>query len=183
MIPSLEKIYPHMKFEEIVQFHGHQCPGLAIGFRMAEAAMDALASMHSKDEEVVAIVENDACGVDALQCVTGCTFGKGNLIFHDYGKQVYTIFSRTSRKGVRVHFHGQGITDEIRQDRTALMNWILTAPVEEILSVRPASAPEPEPAKIRKSISCATCGEATMETRTREVKGRRLCIPCSEKKH
>ena len=171
-----------MTFKEVVQFHGHECPGLAIGYRMAIAAMDALASFHSEDEEVVAIVENDACGVDALQCVTGCTFGKGNLIFRDYGKQVYTIYSRTSRKGVRVHFHGQAPVEEIRQDRAAMMNWILTAPVEDILSVCPAAVPEPEPAKIRKSIQCASCGEAVMETRTREINGKLVCIPCGEHK-
>ena len=49
------------------------------------ASMNELDSIHAADEEIVAIVENDACGVDALQCVTGCTFGKGNLIFRDYG--------------------------------------------------------------------------------------------------
>ena len=65
-----------MTYEEIIQFHGHDCPGLAMGYRMATVAMDKLDSFRAEDEEIVAIVENDACGVDALQCVTGCTFGK-----------------------------------------------------------------------------------------------------------
>jgi formylmethanofuran dehydrogenase subunit E len=73
-----------MTYDEIIQFHGHECPGLAMGYRMATAAMKKLDSIRAEDEEIVAIVENDACGVDALQCVTGCTFGKGNLIFRDY---------------------------------------------------------------------------------------------------
>jgi formylmethanofuran dehydrogenase subunit E len=168
-----------MTFEEVARFHGHECPGLAIGYRMAHAAMEALAFARSEDEEVVAIVENDACGVDALQCIAGCTFGKGNLIFRDYGKQVYTVFSRTRGKAVRVYFHGTRITDEMRQDRTALMAWILSAPAEDILSVSPAPIPEPEPAKIRKSVLCERCGEAVMETRIRVENGNTLCIPCS----
>ena len=65
-----------MTYEEIIQFHGHECPGLAMGYRMATAAMNKLDSIRAEDEEIVTIVENDACGVDALQCVTGCTFGK-----------------------------------------------------------------------------------------------------------
>lgn len=170
-----------MTYDEIVQFHGHTCPGLAIGYRMAIAAMEFLASSHAEDEELVAIVENDACGVDALQCVTGCTFGKGNLIFRDFGKQVYTVYSRSTRQGVRVHFHGQGITDAMRQDRVALEKWILSASSEDMLSVAPVSVPEPEPARIRKSINCSLCGEAVMETRTREVQGKTVCIPCAEK--
>ena len=167
-----------MTYEEIVSFHGHECPGLAIGYRMAIAAIDGLKSIRSEDEELVAIVENDACGVDALQCVTGCTFGKGNLLFRDYGKQVYTVYSRNTRNGVRVLFHGNGITDEMRQDRMAFKNSILSAPAESILSVQHVSVPEPETAKIRKSVSCSICGEDVMETRTREVGGESVCIPC-----
>lgn len=169
-----------MTYEEIVRFHGHECPGLAIGYRMATAAIDELKSIRSEDEQLVAIVENDACGVDALQCVTGCTFGKGNLLFRDYGKQVYTVYSRSTRSGVRVLFHGEGIPDEMRQDRTALTTFILTAPIESILSVTPVSVSEPEPARIRKSIPCPICGEAVMETRLQEVEGKQVCIPCSE---
>ncbi len=170
-----------MTYKEIVRFHGHECPGLAIGYRMADAAMDMLRSMRAEDEELVAIVENDACGVDALQCITGCTFGKGNLLFRDYGKQVYTIYSRTTRSGVRVIFHGKGIPENMRRDREALADWILAAPAHDILSVTQVAVPEPEPARIRKSIPCARCGEAVMESRLRKVKDEQLCIPCYEK--
>jgi formylmethanofuran dehydrogenase subunit E len=52
---------------------------------MATAAMELLESFRAEDEELVAIAKNDACSVDALQCVTGRTFGKGNLLFRDYG--------------------------------------------------------------------------------------------------
>ena len=55
-----------MTYDEIINFHGHECPGLAIGYRMACSAMEALKSIRAEDEELVAIVENDACGVDAL---------------------------------------------------------------------------------------------------------------------
>ena len=169
-----------MTYEEIIKFHGHRCPGLAIGYRMSQAAMDALTSLRAEDEELVAIVENDACGVDALQCITGCTFGKGNLIFRDYGKQVYTVYARISRQGVRILFHGKNIPDEMRQDRDKLEEWILSTEPENILTVQSVTDPEPEAAQIRKSISCDACGEAVMESRIREQKGRHLCIPCSE---
>ena len=171
-----------MTYEEIIRFHGHDCPGLAIGYRMATAAVEELESVRAEDEELVAIVENDACGVDALQCITGCTFGKGNLLYRDYGKQVYTVYSRKTRDGVRILFHGKKITEEMRQDRSKLIGFILSAPPEDIISVSTVSVPEPEPARIRKSIPCSNCGEAVMETRTREMDGNPLCIPCSEKK-
>ncbi|MDD2856161.1 MAG: formylmethanofuran dehydrogenase subunit E family protein, partial [Desulfuromonadaceae bacterium] len=114
-----------MEFSDIVKFHGHSCPGLAIGYRLSMAAMNGLGVVRSDDEELFAVVENDACGVDALQFVTGCTFGKGNLFFNDYGKQVYTLFSRVKQLGVRVTFHGSGIPVELREDRPAFAERVL----------------------------------------------------------
>ena len=170
----------NMDYQEIIKFHGHECPGLAIGYRMAVAGMKALDSIRSEDEEIVAIVENNACGVDALQCVTGCTFGKGNLIFHDYGKQVYTLYSRTTGAGVRVVFNWDKAHKGQPADRMAMAQWILDTPAETILSITRVSIDEPEPARIMKSEPGAACGEATMETRLREVDGKRMCVPCSD---
>lgn len=170
-----------MTYEEIIQFHGHECPGLAMGYKMATAAMACLKSMRAEDEELVAIVENDACGVDALQCVSGCTFGKGNLLFRDYGKQVYTIYSRSTRTGVRVHFHGKGMPADVHEDRIAFTKWILTAPSDSMLSVAPIAINEPEPARIHNSVSCFHCGEHVMESRVRDLDEKPVCIPCYEK--
>lgn len=169
-----------MTYEEIVRFHGHSCPSLAMGYRMTMAALAELGSPRAGDEELVAIVENDACGVDALQCLSGCTFGKGNLRFRDYGKQVYTLYSRTTGAGVRVVVHGQGIPDEVRQDRAKLAEWILAAPREGIVRVSAAAQLPPGPAKIRNSVPCSRCGEAVMDTRTRILAGGIVCIPCAE---
>ena len=170
-----------MKYSEIVSFHGHECPGLAIGYRMASSAIAALKTIRAADEEIVAIVENDACGVDALQCVSGCTFGKGNLIFRDYGKQVYTLYSRSTHKGIRVVFHGKGIAEHLHDDHTALTKFILEASAADILSLEHVKIGKPESAQIRNSVSCAICGESVMESRLREVNGRLACIPCAEK--
>lgn len=148
---------------------------------MATAAMESLESLRAEDEELVAIVENDACGVDALQCVTGCTFGKGNLLFRDYGKRVYTIYARSTRSGVRVLFHGKGIPEGLRENRGAFIKWILSAPADSIISVAPASVQEPEPARLYKSMPCAFCGEEVMESRIRQSHEKPACIPCYEK--
>jgi len=170
-----------MTFDEIVKFHGHRCPGLAMGYRMSNAALEVLGSLRSEDEELVAIVENNACGVDALQYMTGCTFGKGNLVFHDYGKRVYTVYSRSLGKGVRVLFHGRGIPEHVRADREALIEHILSAPEDDIISTAPVRINEPEPASILASVPCHFCGEDVMETRIQLLDGKPACIPCCRK--
>jgi formylmethanofuran dehydrogenase subunit E len=169
-------------YNDIIAFHGHSCPGLAIGYRMTKAALAFLSGSRSADEELVAIVENNACGVDALQYLSGCTFGKGNLIFKDYGKHVYTLYDRTSRRGVRVVFHDRNVSEDMRKDKDKFITWLLTAPEEAVVSLKEVQIDEPEPARIMKTGMCAFCGEGVMETRTRDIHGKLACIPCAEKK-
>ena len=173
-----------MTYEEIIAFHGHSCPGLLLGYRMARAAMTRIAGDRSEDEEIVAIVENDGCGVDALQCVTGCTFGKGNLIFRDYGKHAYTIFNRANGRAVRVSTSRE--QDEKRQavgnDPDAgevFFQWLQEAPDEAIMEFREVPVPEPDFARVHEAVHCAVCGELVMETRVRIVNGKIMCIPCA----
>lgn len=167
-----------MTYQQILEFHGHECPGIAIGYRMATAALAELTALRAKDEELVAIVENDACGVDAVQCLTGCTFGKGNLIFRDYGKQVYTLYSRLSQVGVRVCFDSNRVPDGLREQRESFTQWLLSTPVEVILSIEQVIMDEPAHAQIRISVPCAVCGEAVMESRVKQLYGKPACIPC-----
>ncbi len=87
--------------QTVKDFHGHMCPGLAIGIRAAEIALREIGP-HAQDEEVVAVVETDMCGVDAIQVLTGCTFGKGNLIHKDYGKRAFNFYRRSDGKGIRI---------------------------------------------------------------------------------
>ncbi len=172
-----------MNYAAIEKFHGHSCPGLAIGYRMASAGLDALHAIRAEDEELVAIVENDACGVDALQILTGCTFGKGNLLFHDYGKPIYTIYSRPSRQGVRVLFHGHGVPEGIREERATFTKWLLSTTQENIVSVTPVFTPPPEPARIMESTTCNECREPVMKSRIINTAGKDVCIPCYKTNH
>jgi formylmethanofuran dehydrogenase subunit E len=186
---------------ETVQFHGHLCPGLAMGYRVARAALRELGAERPNDEELVAVVENDSCAVDAVQFVTGCTFGKGNLVFRDYGKHVYTFFNRRTGKGVRISEDYRGFENDPRQlelgkrqeagedtarERNAYMMEkaaaVLAAEEKDLFTVREAATPPPEEAKIRTSLRCFLCGEKFMESRARERDGKTVCIPCFEKK-
>ncbi len=185
---------------DVIQFHGHFCPGLALGYRVAKAALRELEAERPQDEELVAIVENDSCAVDAIQFITGCTFGKGNFIFRDYGKHVYTFFNRRTGKGIRVSEDYRGFDDDqrfpqlkSRQDagedvarelqmyKMEKAASILKAEEKEIMKITPVTEPPPHEARIRGSVRCAVCGEKLMESRGRVRKGGIVCIPCSEK--
>ena len=198
---TAEDILKRDDFKRCLAFHGHLCPGLSIGYQAARAAMDRLAAERSEDEEVVAIVETDACSADAVQVLTGCTFGKGNFVYRDHGKMVLTLLIRRTGKGVRVAMKPgafapdpehmaliqkitRGEADEterarFRERHHARSRDILAMPAEDLFKIEAAAAELPPRARIAPSEPCAACGEPTMETKMEEVGGRRLCRDCA----
>ncbi|MEN6443794.1 MAG: FmdE family protein [Methanoregula sp.] len=192
-------------YEDCVQFHGHSCPGLASGYRAATAAMTALGVARPEDEDLVAICETDACGVDAIQVIAGTTAGKGNLIIYDYGKHAFTFYNRNDGRAVRVTFHrnettetgefaalranvfsGKASKDEEKQFREMMIKAtsdLLHAPAEKILTLQEITMDAPNKARIFASVTCENCGESVADAKTRKVDGRCVCIPCAEGTH
>ncbi len=172
-------------YREAAAFHGHTCPGLAIGYRAVKAAMERMGIARAYDEELVCVVENDSCSVDAVQYLAGCTFGKGNLFYLDHGKQVFTFASRERPgRALRVSLKAgagfpAGEDMDPQRRREEALRVMLTAPLDELFTVEEIDFELPEKARIHQSVPCDNCGEPVMETRVVESGGRRLCIPCS----
>ena len=198
------------RFKDVIGFHGHACPGLALGYRVALCAINHLGDRAS-DEELVAIVENNSCAVDAIQVVTGCTFGKGNLIFKDYGKQAYTFLRRPLRKiraktthGVRISVkwipteekprekrmwarymkgdRSDEVLETVHQRKSNKINAILNAGDDELFTVKKERVVLPNEAEILPSINCESCGEKVMESKAKIKAGKIVCMPCFNKK-
>jgi len=164
--------------EQAVEFHGHSCPGLAIGVAAAKYILDQGAEF-SVDEELVAIVENNNCSVDGLQALLGTTFGKGNLIFRDFGKNSFTFFNRKKNKAIRLALKKNLFANK-EFSREEMIDYLLNSKIEDIFQIKRALIPVPDHAEIRESVICYNCCEPTMDTRVREHQGVKLCIPCYE---
>lgn len=165
--------------QRVIEFHGHACPGLITGYRVALAARERIGLPRAEDEELVAVVENDSCAVDAVQVILGCTFGKGNLVFRDHGKHVYTFYLRDgSGRALRIRTKRPRLREGLSKEE--VMQALLEASEDELLSLSEVEAPPPEPARIEPSVPCARCGEETMESRLRPHGDAKVCIPCLE---
>jgi formylmethanofuran dehydrogenase subunit E len=187
--------------EKTIAFHGHWCPGLAIGIRAAQWALGEMGK--SPDEEIVAVVETDMCGVDAIQYILSCTFGKGNLIHKDYGKNAFTFYRRRDDKLARLvarpNLYGEvgpafrslirkmqqeGLTKEeektMQDFRERMKLHIMEADFDSLFEIKTPTEPVPKKARILSSLTCASCKESVMESRTRHFKDQILCIPCFE---
>lgn len=193
---------PTETIDKTIAFHGHSCPGLAIGIRAAELAIRELG--YPDDINMVTISETDMCGVDAIQFLTSCTFGKGNFMHRDYGKMAFSFYDRDSGKGIRALLkpaplndtyyelralmqksHDGTATDEEEQRledlRTLQQKRFMELELEDMFDVTPLTTGLPRPAQILESLTCEHCGESAMESRTRRLGGKTLCIPCFNK--
>lgn len=189
-------------FTKCVEFHGHICPGLAIGFQAAKVLMERLGIRKSPDEELLAIVETDACGADAIQVMTGCTFGKGNFIFKNYGKHAFSLIDRRKGTGLRVCLRSDAfqmdpeslsLAEKVQKDeasenemgRFRLLQQeraqkILDAAPDSLFKIEKIPPDNPPKARVIKSVNCDSCGEPTKMDLLRKMNGKRMCFPCAK---
>ncbi|MFZ5775112.1 MAG: FmdE family protein [Thermodesulfobacteriota bacterium] len=189
-----------VEFDAVARFHGHVCPGLAFGYRVATCALEELGLVRAHDEELVAICENHSCAVDAIQVVTGCTAGKGNLFFREVGKQVYTLIRRESGEAVRLaviweppseseearlawEAFAAGSRDpqvvrRVRLRKAEKVKAILAAEPSELFRISRPAMTLPPPAQVHASLRCDVCGEKVMAPMASRRDGRLLCRPC-----
>jgi len=162
--------------KKATMFHGHICPGIAIGVLAAKYAIEH-GFEHSPDEELVAVVETDNCSVDALQALLGTTYGKGNFIHKDYGKSNYNIYSRKNQKGIRLTLKN-AIVDNRKLSRDEKIQKLLSMEPEDVFDIRIIEFDPPGMAQIEESAPCSICGELTMDSRMMNYQGKIMCIPC-----
>jgi formylmethanofuran dehydrogenase subunit E len=190
--------------EECVRFHGHLCPGLSIGFKAAAALLAALRVKRAEDEELVTIVKTDACGADAMQVMTGCTFGKGNFLFKNYGKHAFTLASRRSGRAFRaclkagavmpdpVHrallqkVQGGIATPEEAERYKALhlqaADRVLQMTAEDLFSIEEVAMELPPKARVVASEVCPSCGEPVRVDYLTSSGGAAICPGCRERR-
>ncbi len=190
------------ELKAVIAFHGHWCPGLATGIRISEVALEEFGK--SSDEEIVAVAESDNCAVDAVQFLTGCSVGKGNLILKNIGKIAFSFYRRSDGKAIRIVSKSnvaRGTNDEYRglQDkrnqgtitegeiarlqelrREHCAN-ILESDLDELFVTGRPIDPVPPFAPMKKSLECSECKEMVMETKARFSDGRTLCPHCFER--
>lgn len=164
-------------WKKCVDFHGHECGGLTIGFKAAIYAADLLELTFSHDEQVVCISENDACGVDAIQVILGCSVGKGNLLFHMTGKQAFSFYNRTTGRSVRLLLRKK--PSPMTHEES--FEYYQSTEPEKLFDVMDTRIKLPEQARIFDSCACECCGEITGSNWIRIQGGKKVCIDCYKK--
>ena len=194
-----------LPFSSAVKFHGHICPGLAIGYYASHIGMRWLHSHIGDDSEVLVLVENAGCAVDAVQAITGRTIGNGNLIVCDYGKQVYTFMIKGAGKGLRISLKPEYTLERIDPEIAALREKIsageatagetvdlprriericraiLETPGDVVFDIREVAEDCPCREPGAGNMICACCGEPVSSDKTRKTNDGYCCQPCSQR--
>ena len=188
----------------LVEFHGHLCPFLVVGWRMGQEALSRLGVERERDQGLFLFTElggdklrAQSCFEDGLQAATGCTAGKGTLRRFNFGK-VATVLAPPGGIAVRIALRPD-VCDELAQTDYAAerrqgkpasavsqasiadaVGRVMRMSAEELFSVEKFSVVHfsPDVAKPARS-RCAGCGEYVFEQDAVTRDGRVLCRPCA----
>ena len=192
------------------EIHGHFCPGSALGVMaslcgLRQLGLEAIAS--DGLEDLMAVVEINACFADGVQAVSGCTLGNNALVYRDLGKHAVTFAVRGNNEGIRVRVrtdfcatirqlvpdfyplmdkvikNRQGTAEEeaaFKEKGREAAFALVQLSFEELLITETVRPVLPDYAPITENVTCPGCGEAIMVTKTvSEGRDRRLCFMCA----
>ena len=191
------------RWKPLVDFHGHMCPGLAVGARAVAIGVRELAG-GAPPQPMRVVAETAMCSVDAVQHLTGCTLGNGSLVFRDHGKNAFTFIGGSEGRAVRVVAkpdglppdpeHARlrqradaGLATEVERARyvelhLARAQMILDVPEGRLFSVSTDDeAPPMLSDRTQEAVLCGHCSETVMQTRSVQTEHGILCIPCADR--
>ena len=76
-------------WELVIDFHGHTCPGIALGYRIAQLAQREMGIRPTPDSECLVKAYTQSCAIDAFQVLNHATIGRRTLILEEMEKHMY----------------------------------------------------------------------------------------------
>lgn len=179
-------------WEQVIDFHGHTCPGVAIGFRVAQLAQRELGIKPAQDSELLVAAETRSCALDAFQVLNKATLGRGTLRIEEKGKHVYYFHYTGTGAILRIGVKGpviehtappQTFASPRQKQNWALENvqYVLSTPEEDFCTLQKLEGSLEKPASSSQWGTCQSCQEAVRLTQAVETDGKILCADCSKR--
>ncbi len=189
------------KWAQAAALHGHVCPGIVVGSRASMLVLELLGrpGQHIGASHY-AVAENDVCGVDGVQVITGCTLGNDSLIIDNQGKFAFSWVDKNSGAGYRLLLKvpvwksndplvrhekvklGTATPEEKRQfmaEREQRGQELMAMSDEELFEVEKIVRQIPGKPRLFPFVKCARCGESFMEAYGQTIDGQIVCGGCS----
>ena len=122
----------------ILQVHGHLCPMVLLGARIAKRAV--LESSAGETSRLFGFYRGYGCAVDGIQLFTGCTWGNGNLVLLRGRNFSFLLTEEGADTGIEVS-PIPGVLERIWGERTpearkVLMDLFRSTPDDQLLQVQ-----------------------------------------------
>lgn len=88
-------------WDQVIDFHGHTCPEISLGFRVAQIALRELGIRPAPNSELIVTADTHSCAIDAFQVLNRATYGRGTLLVNEKKEHVY-------------HFQYTGTSEELQ---------------------------------------------------------------------
>ncbi|MFA6333044.1 MAG: FmdE family protein [Methanoregula sp.] len=174
-------------FNKAKAFHGHVCPGIVLGTRLAIAGMRELGmNPQEPQHNLIVYLEIDRCGADAVQAITGCSLGHRSLKHKDFGKFAAIFVDLATRKAVRVAVHEKKRAEHDKLGQKEVIRILGECPEEEILKIERVAIDIPDddiPGFPHGKAVCSVCGEQVMDNRHIVVDGNVMCKNCGSRSY
>ncbi|TFG28124.1 formylmethanofuran dehydrogenase [Candidatus Thorarchaeota archaeon] len=184
------------------EFHGHLCPFMPVGYRMAKLAMEQLGVDHEKNHGFFVFPEigeghPQTCMVDGIQVATGATYGKVLMAKTFYGK-LAAVFYHPKKGAVRFSlkpefidamgkfefftYRKKGVEPSEIPEKVSneITEWTYEQTDDFMFKIEPK--PDFKFTPVKGSFNrgkCSRCGEYVFERYLRMKDGAPVCIPCS----
>jgi formylmethanofuran dehydrogenase subunit E len=169
-------------FKKAKEFHGHACPGIVLGTRLAMAGMRELGmDPHKNHHNLIVYMEIDRCGADAVQAITGCSLGHRSLKHMDYGKFAATFVDMGTGKAVRVAVQEKNRAKHDHLEQKEVIKILGESPESDILKIEKVRISIPDddiPGFPKEKEKCSICGEQVLDNRHVIIEGKVLCKNC-----
>jgi len=89
-------------WEQVIDFHGHTCPEIALGYRVAQIAIRELGFRPTPSSELQVTAYTQSCAVDAFQVLNRATYGRGALRVIEKEQPIYHFKYTGTSEGVQI---------------------------------------------------------------------------------
>ncbi|MDR3540019.1 MAG: formylmethanofuran dehydrogenase subunit E family protein [Desulfosporosinus sp.] len=94
-------------WEQVVDFHGHTCPEISLGYRVAQIAMRELGISPAPNSELLVTAYTHSCALDAFQVLNRATYGRGTLLVNEKKQHVYHFQYTGTSEGVQISLRSE----------------------------------------------------------------------------
>ena len=190
----------NMDLKKIADFHGHVCPDLVIGAKAVSTAL-ALLTEDELTQGLSVIAQNRTSALDAIQHLTGCTFGNQRLVVEDFGKHRYMFILNSSNRALEIamkpiHFQYESAYFELEKKVSrnggtiqevsrlqglinAWVHWLTSMEDRDLFSVTETRREPPSAEACSKYLRCTQCGDLVQASRARTLGTATVCRPCA----